>query len=410
MTILGKTMRALAAAAGMVTAGGAALAQDMGGLARFDAAASHVRAAGAGVEIVLELSQGVPWRVFTLDAPPRLVLDFREVDWGAAEAAALLETDRVGALRFGTFRPGWSRLVAELAGPMTLDRAGLRPAPDGSGATLGVVLSPSDPESFAARAGAPRDPRWDLPEPAAVAPERAPRGGRLRVMLDPGHGGLDPGAEVADGTEADLMLTFARELKEVLLRTGGFEVAMTREADVFVSLEARVAAAHEAGADVFVSLHADALEEGVARGAAVYVLAEEASDAASAALAERHEREDLLAGIDLSDADDGVASVLMDLARLDNAPRSRALAAHLLDGIRGATAPVHKRPLRHADFSVLKAADIPSVLVELGFLSTQADLENLRDPDWRARMAAGLRDGLRAWAAEDAALAGLRRR
>ena len=126
-------------------------------------------------------------------------------------------------------------------------------------------------------------------------------------------------------------------------------------------------------------------------------------------MAERHNRDDLLAGIDLSQSDDRVANVLMSLARLDNAPRSEALARHMLDGIRNAVGRVHKRPLRSAGFSVLKAADIPSVLLEVGFLSTDEDLKNLSDPIWRQGMAAGIRDGLIAWRAEDAALAPLRR-
>ncbi|WP_372834077.1 N-acetylmuramoyl-L-alanine amidase family protein, partial [Puniceibacterium confluentis] len=275
-------------------------------------------------------------------------------------------------------------------------------------AELLLRLGAADRAAFDARAGAPQDPRWDLPPASAVRP--VPQGaGPVVVMIDPGHGGIDPGAEAGSASEADLMLTFARELREVLLRAGGFEVAMTRDTDSFISLEGRVALAHAAGADVFVSLHADSIDEGIARGAAVYTLAEDASDAASAALAERHDRDDLLAGVDLSGADDRVANVLLDLARLDNTPRSQAMAQHLLDGIRNAVGRVHKRPLRQAGFSVLKAADIPSALIELGFLSTAGELANLQDPAWRAGMAAGIRDGLQAWALEDAALARLRR-
>jgi len=193
------------------------------------------------------------------------------------------------------------------------------------------------------------------------------------------------------------------------LRADGFEVALTRDADVFVSLEARVARAQEAEADIFVSLHADALAVGLARGAAIYTLSDSASDAASAALAERHDRDDLLAGIDLSTSDDRVADVLMDIARLDTAPRSSALAEHLVAGIENAVGRVHKRPLRQAGFSVLKAADIPSVLIEVGFLSTPQDLRNLQDPLWRAGLIAGIRDGLQDWARADAAIAPLRR-
>ena len=397
---------------GIVAGLGQAQEAGFGALARLDPEASHVRDAGfGGAEVVLALSQGVPYRVFTLTGPNRLVIDFREVDWQGADPAGLLEGTRVAALRFGGFRPGWSRLVAELAEPLLVARAGLVTDPGSGAAVLSVRLERGDQIAFERAAGAPRDPRWDLPEPAPLRPlaRRSDPDRALIVMIDPGHGGIDPGAQSGQASEAALMLVMARELREVLRRAGGFDVRMTRETDVFVSLEARVALARAAGADLFVSLHADAIEEGRARGAAIYTLAEEASDAASAALAERHDRDDLLAGVDLSGSDDRVAGVLMDLARLENTPRSEALAGHLVAGIENAVGRVHKRPIRQADFSVLKAADIPSVLVELGFLSTEEDLRNLQDPVWRAGMAAGLRDGILAWAEEDAALARLRR-
>ncbi|MDU8911291.1 N-acetylmuramoyl-L-alanine amidase [Aestuariicoccus sp. MJ-SS9] len=389
---------------------GAAQAQDLGAVARFESGAISDRTFG-GTDVTLTLSQGVPWRIFTLTDPLRLVLDFKEVDWSAARPEALDRSDRITALRMGPFRPGWSRLVAALDRPMRIDSAGLRIDEESGRATLDVALSKTDAESFAATAGLPRTPGWDAPTDQVVLRAPPPRDGPrdLVVMLDPGHGGIDPGAETESINEAQLMLTFARELQEVLRRAGGFDVRLTREADVFVSLEGRVALAHAAGADLFISLHADALDEGVARGATVYTLSEEASDAASAALAERHDRDALLSGLDLSGSDDRVAGVLLDLARLDNSPRSQALAGHLVAGIRNAVGQVHKRPRRQAGFSVLKAADIPSVLIELGFLSTRGDLEKLSDPIWRAGMAAGIRDGIQSWALEDAALARLRR-
>ena len=391
----------------------AAQERALGGLARLDAENSAItdRAWGRGTEVTLALSQGVPWRVFTLSDPARLVLDFREVDWGGVDPATLDRSEAISEVHTGAYREGWSRLVALLETPMAVEQAGLSLDPETGAAKLRLRLAETDAETFAARAGAPRDPRWDLPDPAPV--RAAARGGvegrPLRVMLDPGHGGIDPGAVYGGETEANLMLIFARELKEVLLRAGGFEVSMTRDDDVFVSLEGRIEAAHDANADVFLSLHADALAEGIARGATVYTLAEEASDAASAALAERHDRDDILAGLDLARTDDRVAGVLMDLARLDTAPRSTGLARALVGGIENATGNVHKRPLRSAGFSVLKSADIPSVLIEVGYLSTPQELRNLRDPAWRAGMAAGIRDGLQTWLVEDAALDGLRR-
>jgi N-acetylmuramoyl-L-alanine amidase len=189
------------------------------------------------------------------------------------------------------------------------------------------------------------------------------------------------------------------------LRDGTSQVVMTRNEDVFVPLESRISVARAAGADVFVSLHADALAEGEAVGATLYTLSEEASDAAAKALAERHDRDDLLAGVDLTEQDDLVATVLMDMARTETAPRVDRLALALAASIATNDLTMHRRPIQTASFSVLKSPDIPSILVELGFLSSEADLERLGDAGWRATMALALRDGLVAWADEDAALA-----
>ncbi len=412
---MGSFFRIIVAGALCAVLGSGARAQDiseeraLGGQARFIAGAVSDADWGKGTELTLSLSQGVPWRAFTLTEPPRLVVDFREVDWTGANAAEMDRSDKVAGLRMGPFRSGWSRLVAELSGPMILDRAGMRISEETGQAELSLRLVPSNAEEMAARSGLPRDPRWDLPAAKGKAAPRRAEGAPLRIVLDPGHGGIDPGAQRDGHNEANLMLTFARDLRDVLRRTG-FEVLMTRDDDVFVSLEGRVALAHDARADLFISLHADAIEQGIAHGATVYTLSDDASDAASAALAERHDRDDILAGLDLSGSDDRVANVLLDLARLDNAPRGRALAGHLVAGIRNAVGQVHKRPQRQAGFSVLKAADIPSVLIEVGFLSTEEDLRHLQDRAWRAGMAAGIRDGILAWALEDEALARLRRR
>lgn len=378
-----------------------AAAQDLSGLARVDREASALTDDGTGAHMVLSLSQGVPYRVYTLADPARLVLDFREVDWTGLDLDAFDRSDAVTGLRAGTFRPGWSRLVAQLTGPYAIDQVGLTTDGETGRAQLDVTISSADPDLFAAQSGAPHDPRWDLPPPAKLDMPRARAGGVVRVMLDPGHGGIDPGAERGAINEKSLMLTFARELEEALLRAGGFEVYFTRTGDYFVSLERRIAMAHEAQVDVFLSLHADSLADGGAHGATVYMLSDDASDVASAKLAERHDRDELLSGVDLSTADDQVTAVLLDLARQETAPRTEILANALVSGISNTGGPMNRRPLRRAAFSVLKAADIPSVLVEIGFLSSPRDLKNLQDPDWRASMAEGIRDGLQVWLRED---------
>ncbi|MFC3615094.1 N-acetylmuramoyl-L-alanine amidase [Lutimaribacter marinistellae] len=384
---------------------GAGWTQGFSGLARIDPETSRVSDAGrSGVTVELGLSQGVPYRLFTLAEPPRLVLDFQEVDWTGLSNDTLLQTDRVGEAAFGGYVPGWSRMVLVLAEPLAVETAELSIDDVTGAARLSLALGPVSATQFAQTAGAPRDARWDLPDPAPIAPlPRKARDAALRVMLDPGHGGIDPGAEAGAVNEKGLMLTFARELRDVLLRSGGFEVIMTRDDDRFVSLEQRVAMAHRAEVDVFLSLHADSLSEGLAHGATVYLLAEEASDVASAKLAERHDRAELLSGLDLTATDDQVTDILLDLARAETAPRAEALANSLVDGMAQQGGPMNRRPLRQAAFSVLKAADIPSALIELGFMSSPRDLRNLQDAEWRSGMAVGIRNALRKWREEDQA-------
>lgn len=379
--------------------------QALTGLARLTGDGVTLAERRGRIELGFELSQSVPWRVFTLDDPARVVIDFSELDWTGADTEALAsQTTRIANLAVGIYRPGWSRMVIELTGPMLVAEAGMNTGD--TGARLEIRLEDSDAESFAAAAGAPESAVFRTTDGAALAARPQARGqGPLTVVLDPGHGGIDPGAEREGVVEKDLMLTFARELKDILLRAGNIDVVLTRDDDVFVPLETRVTIARRAGADVFLSFHADALAEGRAHGATVYTLSEEASDEASEKLAERHDRADLLAGVDLGETDDVVALVLMDLARTETAPRSEALADALVEGIYAATQSTYKTPRMHASFSVLKAPDIPSALVELGFLSSERDREKLTDPDWRRQAALGIRDALLYWAIEDAALA-----
>ncbi len=383
----------------------AAFAQDAGlsALARLDAAASEIAASGDGLNVALTLSQPVPWRVRVLNAPPRLLLDFREVDWSNL-ADMPVESDAILGLRAGVFRPTWSRLVVELAAPMVVARSEM--ATSQTGARVSVTLRAATDGEFAAAAALPEPPEWALPKAADLPPARIPfsqRNGPLIVVLDPGHGGIDPGAEQGDLSEADLMLAFARELKEALIRTGEVQVVMTREDDSFVPLEERVSIARAAGGDVFVALHADALAEGAAKGATIYTLADEATDKAAQTLAERHDRDDLLAGVDLTAQDDLIARVLIDMARLETAPRIDRLALALESAITAEGIRMHRNARQTAGFSVLKSPDIPSVLLELGFLSSKSDRANLTDPAWRARMAGAIKAGILAWAKAEAA-------
>ncbi|MFK7834796.1 MAG: N-acetylmuramoyl-L-alanine amidase [Sulfitobacter sp.] len=386
---------------------GSPSAQELNALARVDPSRSAITDGWFGqTTLSIGLSQGVPFRVFLLDEPARLVVDFREADWSGVAAETILpEAGRITNIRFGAFRPGWSRLVADLAEPMVPEEIGM-PIDTASGsATLEIALKKTDAERFSAAAGPPVDPAWAVALTQPMLPAD-PADDRFTVVLDPGHGGIDPGAERQGVNEKELMLSFARGLRDALTRSD-VEVVLTRDADVFVALETRVAIAHRARADLFISLHADSLSQGGARGATVYTLSEEASDAATAHLAARHNRADIIAGADLTGSDDQVAGILLDLARQETTPRSADLAAVLAEGMTKAGGPMNRRPLRMAGFSVLKSADIPSVLIEIGFLSSERDLKNLRDPIWRSVMINAIADAILVWRDQDAARAPL---
>ncbi|MDJ1008574.1 MAG: N-acetylmuramoyl-L-alanine amidase [Paracoccaceae bacterium] len=375
------------------------VADDLSALARLEAEGSAVIDTAEGTEVTLALTQPVPWRLFTVDGPPRLVLDFRSITQFADVAVT---STLASGPDIGLSADGWSRLVFALSEPAAVGTAAMARRDDG-GALVSLRLHPTDAATF-------RETARVLPEAAGA--ERQGDKSRPVVVLDPGHGGIDPGAEAGGLNEKTLMLAFARELEETIIRGGLFDVALTRDADEFVPLETRISRARAAGADVFLSLHADELPEGAgaASGITVYTLAETASDAASRRLAERHDKNDLLTGVSATGPGDEIALVLMDIARTDTTPRSAALAATLKSAFRAEDLALVGRPLRSAAFSVLKAADFPSALIELGFLSSEKDRARLTDPVWRQAAVRAIEAALVQWALDDAAQAPLRRR
>ncbi|MCB5198302.1 N-acetylmuramoyl-L-alanine amidase [Loktanella sp. TSTF-M6] len=380
-------------------------AQDFGALARVDPTQSRIADAGGDLVVDLALSQPVPYRVFTLDTPRRLVVEFREVDWTGLQPADLLQGALATDLGFGVPRPGWSSLTVAIAAPLALTTAGLRVDDLTGRAALTIRLTPTDATSFAAATGGSLD--RSLPAPALTAPDSD--AGPPVIVIDPGHGGVDPGALRGGVKEADLMLALGIELADALNRTGRLRAVLTRQADDFVPLEARMTIARAARADALISLHADALDEGGAQGASVYTLSAEGVDRASQRMAERHERGDLLAGLDLTGQDDRVATVLMDLARAQTRPASDQLAEAVVAGLRQSGARVNTRARREGRLAVLNAADFASVLIEAGFLSDARDRETLSTPQGRAPIVAGLTTAILAWVDAQAARAPLLR-
>jgi len=357
---------------------------------------------GGGIDLTLAITEPVPWRARVLADPPRLVMDFRDTTIPAAPVDA---RKRVTGVEAGAIRPGWARMVLTLNGFYTITTAEMR---TGDAPGIHVSLQATDEATFRIAAARPEPPEWAMPD--SLPPPTPEGSGPLLVMLDPGHGGIDPGAQHDGLMEKWITLVFANELKLRLVEDGTFRVALTRNDDRFVPLETRLTLAREVGADVFLSIHADAVREGEATGATLYTLSSEATDRAAQVLAEWHDRTDILAGVDLNDSDDTVARVLMDMAWAETTPRTQRLAFTLENAIKAKEIQMHRHPRQAADFAVLKAPDMPSVLLELGFLSSESDRRKMRDAAWRARMADAIRDGLKAWAARDAVIQpGLRR-
>lgn len=331
---------------------------------------------------VLEFATDAPVEAeaFPLDAPPRIVLDLPEMRWRLPPVAA---TGLVARLRHGLAAPGRARLVIDLAGPALV--ASVEP----SAAGLTLRLEPVSDAAFAAAASAAAG--------AALRPD-GPRRAAPVVAIDPGHGGHDPGAIVGGIMEKDVVLAVALDLAEAL-REAGLRVVLTREDDRFLPLDARVAVARSAGAALLLSLHADTVTDGeaLASGASVYLPAARATDA----LAERLAAQENAAGASgpgiLPAEGSDVALLLSDLARRRTAVEGRRLGPALVEALAAEVPVLASRPLRAAAFRVLAAPDVPSALVELGFLSHPEDRKRLVDPAWQAAAVRALAAGVLRW-------------
>ena len=347
--------------------------------------------AGGTVVLTVPLTRPVPWRVLTSDAPPRMLIEFGDLTWGLAPDVV---SQSIADARVAEVRPGWTQLALLLREPLAVASAEMAISEDGP-ALLEVRMLPTTAEEFRSSAA---------PDAAAIDwNSEIASGGKTLVAIDPGHGGLDPGAIAGELVEAELMLSAAEHLRETLLATGRFDVVLTRETDTFVSLQSRLTKAHEAGADVFLSLHADALRtaDGSASGITVYRLADDAGPAANTILTERHAADDLLTNVDLTGAGDDVALALLDMARRDTSPRIVALQTIVIESFRGAGMRVNSRPARQGALSVLKFAEMPSVLIELGFLSSERDRERLSTDGWQEEAAMAITEALLRWQNED---------
>jgi N-acetylmuramoyl-L-alanine amidase len=355
--------------------------------------ASDVRLGGDAKQtrFVVDLNRKVDIVAFTLADPYRVVIDLPQVAFRLPPHAGEHGRGLVKAFRYGLIMQGGSRIVLDTKGPVRVEKAFVLAAVDGQPARLVLNLTSTDRTSFLHNIELSPRPRHIATRQSDVS-KHADNDPRPLIVIDPGHGGIDSGTKGLDGQdEKNIVLAFGLKLREALERGGKYRVAMTRSDDTFIPLTGRVQFARERKAALFISIHADSLprSEGQAEGASVYTLSEHASDAEAASLAEKENKSDIIAGVDLSSEPNDVASILIDLAQRETKTFSVQFARTLVNDIKP-TAPMHLRPVKSAGFIVLKAPDVPSVLVELGYMSTRRDLKNLVSPAWRTRTAAAM--------------------
>lgn len=347
--------------------------------------------------IIIDLSEETTMRHEVIRGPDRLVIDLeRTVVAASAQRVNGKLLPAIGALRAGLFMAGHSRIVVDLAKPVLVERTDF--VRQSGVARLVVQLRMTSAEAFEAQARLDSAKRIASRATRPTPPPNGKSDPRPLIVIDPGHGGIDPGASGPKGeAEKDIVLAVGRSLRARLERSGKVRVVMTREDDRFISLNERMSFARSREAALFVSLHADSLAgEPDVRGASVYTLSDRATDAAAARAAEKENRADLLAGLDADEeAKGGVENILVDLARRETRVFAQIAARQTVSAL-GASR-LHKTPMRAAGFRVLRAPDMPSILIELGYLSNTTDLAGLMDDQTRSGLVVSLAEALEAF-------------
>jgi N-acetylmuramoyl-L-alanine amidase len=384
--------------------------------------ASDARLAGDGskTRFVLDLDKTIAFRAFALADPYRVIVDIPQVSFqlppGTGTGRGLIK-----AFRYGLVMPGGSRIVFDLTGPARIANSYSLDAANGQPSRLVIELEEVDRTTFVQSLGADSRPELRpaiaeavasvvsaaapvdavVPAKPAMAPDSRPV-----IIIDPGHGGVDNGTQSNGESEKNLVLGFGLALRDRIEKAGKYRVVMTRTDDTFIPLNDRVKIARSQSAALFVSIHADALPrgEGDAQGATIYTLSDKASDAEAERLAEVENKADAIGGVNLTEEPTDVADILIDLAQRETRTFSNRFA-RLLMGEMKSSVRMHKHPLKSAGFRVLKAPDVPSVLIELGYVSNKGDLEHLVSDSWRSRTVGSMAQAIDAFFAKRLATA-----
>jgi N-acetylmuramoyl-L-alanine amidase len=382
--------------------------------------ASDARLAGDArqTRFVLDLDKAIQFRAFALADPYRVVVDIPQVSFQLAAGTGTAGRGLIKAFRYGLVMPGGSRIVFDLTGPAKIANSYVLDAANGQPPRLVLELEEVDRTTFAqllAPGGRPelRPAIANAADTAAAAEAAAPPKPaappdlRPVVVIDPGHGGIDNGTQAGGEAEKSLVLGFGLALRDRIEKSGKYRVVMTRTDDTFIPLADRVRIARNQSAALFVSIHADALprRDGDAQGATIYTLSDRASDAEAERLAEAENKADAIGGVNLTEEPTEVADILIDLAQRETRTFSKRFARLLMGEMKN-TVRMHKHPLKSAGFKVLKAPDVASVLIELGYVSNKGDLEHLVSENWRSRTVGSMAQAIDAFFAKRLATAG----
>ncbi len=356
---------------------------------------------------VIDISEDVKFKVFTLSGPYRVVIDLPEMGWRLPSKVTSRKTGVISRFRYGLYRSGLSRVVLDLTDPVTIKAAFVLPPAEGKRYRLVLDLARTSKEQYQASLRPPVQGSDEFsPEnksnasgilPPGYKPQRDGSSGgsdqdvkiavrKPVIIIDPGHGGIDPGSTSGRVFEKHITLAVAKAIKAHLVSLGRYTVHLTRQKDSFIRLRKRIAIARALKADLFISLHADAIKNRRIRGLSVYTLSEKASDKEAADLAEKENKADLIAGMDFSTKSKEVTNILIDLAQRETMNESSRFAAGLVKHIQKTTKTLSNAH-RFAGFAVLKAPDVPSILIEMGFLSNKTDERALLNSKFRANLA-----------------------
>lgn len=380
--------------------------------------------------IVVEVDQPTDFRAFILDNPYRIVIDLPAYEWNAGSIKKP-KNGLVHDLRTGMLDSVTSRLVVDVTQPVAIRSAFTLPASTTAKDRLVIDFQviaqnsiteekkqffgdlPKQPTSTVSKSTNVNAKVATLPPPTktstqsdTITPGRKPNASsttetvysplrKPHIVIDAGHGGQDPGAVGVHKTyEKHVTLAAAKELKKKLESTGRYRVSLTRDKDYYIKLYKRVGIARSREADLFISLHADSIGDKSVRGASVYTLSNKASDAQTAKLAAKENRADLIGGVDLSHEDKEVSDILLDLAMRDTMNQSKFFANTIVSSFQQRGIRVLRKPHRYAGFAVLKAPDVPSVLIEMGFMSNRLDVSLLSSASYRGKMASALAESI----------------